>query len=64
MVKDLPQSVKEAARKWCDETDTASMHLVVELQMVDAFVAALGLTKDGTNERAVRKRLDAMRASS
>ena len=56
--------MQEAAQKWCEETDTASMHLVVELQMVDAFVDALGLKKGGNNERAVRQRLEALASQS
>ena len=64
MVRNLPPSVQEAAQKWCEETDTASMHLVVELHMVDALVDALGLKKGGNNERAVRQRLEALASQS
>ena len=64
VVRNLPPSVQEAAQKWCEETDTASMHLVVELQMVDALVDALGLKKGGNNERAVRQRLEALASQS
>ena len=63
VVKNLPSAVREAACAWCEETDTASMHLVVELNKVDAFVNALRLKKSGNNEQAVRQRLAALSQS-
>ena len=59
-LKHLPPETREAARRWCQETDTASMHLVVELNLMDAFIGALGVKEGGNNEQAVRQRLAAL----
>ena len=61
LLENLPAEMIQAAQHWCEQTDTSSVHLIVELALTDEFVAALGVKKGGNNERAVQQRLAALR---
>ena len=52
-----------AAVKWCEETDTDSMEVVVLLDQDDEFVTALSLKPAGNSEVLLRKKLDTLRRS-
>lgn len=61
LVDYLAPEMQAAALKWCQETDTPSVQVLVLAAQDEAFLAALGVKPKGNTETMLRARLAAVR---
>lgn len=59
----LPAHVKTAAARWCAQTDTGTVQVLLYLHQEEEFIRALPLKAGGNNETLVRERLVQLRQS-
>lgn len=59
----LPAHVKTAAIRWCAETDTGTVQVLLYLRQEEEFIRTLPLKAGGNNEALVRERLVQLRQS-
>ena len=63
LVEYLPPEKQEAALRWCLDTDTPSVKVLVLMEQDEAFLDALDIQPDGNMLPILRERLDAQRAA-
>ena len=61
LMKYLGPDAQVAAVKWCNETDTDSVEVIVLTEQEDAFAAALGFKPNGNNAKLLRTRFGKIR---
>jgi hypothetical protein len=61
LVANLSPGIQAAALKWCIDTDTSSVEVLVLLDKDDELMTALGLLSGGNNAALLRKRFATVR---